>query len=1232
MPFEASEIPRELADAVRTGDCVAFVGAGLSAAAGLPDWKTFLRQMVDWCREQGADLAGKLRDIQKEIREGKLIDVAQTLRDEMGDQRFYEFMNKRFRDPSLKPTENHSLVAELGFACVLTSNFDKLIEEAWAAARRSMPRVYTQQDTCVLANLQRDKSFYVLKLHGDVDRTDTIVLGRKDYREIQFGNDAFKFYFSALWQTKTVLFMGFSLDDPDIALRLEELTEAFKGYGGRHYALMSTEAASAVRRKRLDEDYHIRVIPYRKSPGHPEVTEFLKALKAHAGAAPVPREVTTEEQGREAKALEDYRKRLIADHEYLDFRGILQVREFLRLRLENLYVPLNATVGVLQRTSAPALPEGDRSLKALKEHPSRRGRREPTRQQLMLFPAAVTEQFLERRVTVAEVLREHRRLIVLGDPGSGKSALLKLLAIKFSRGRDAVREAFGLDEELLPLLLPIAAYGDAVADRGVLAFCDFVMQRGAADRVDGELTRRKLEAGECILLLDGLDEVLDLNTRIRVSRQIERFIRNCAPGNRVVITSRIAGYQRVGLGGDVAHLTLAPFGDEDIRAFACNWAYAYEGSPRPTEGWEQRAEDRARNLTEAMLAPAIQRLATKPLLATILALIHHQGTRLPHQRVELYRLCVEALAEHWHRARQTLYPLVDLHLGARRLDEPFVVSVLAPIAFSWVEARPTGLLHRDELEERIARHFVEQESAKGGQARLLARQFVELIREQSGLLDERGADYFDFLHPTFKEYLAARHLAERRRPLKLLGKRLFQPRWREVVLLTAGILKGEHLADYLQGILNSRPEYGNLFPRPLFLAARCLADDVPASPALRQRVIEELIRFWARPPFEPMAEVVEGLFAEAKGSSFARQIAACLASIPRSRCVPKRTSLTLPVGDQLWGFPATRGLLRRWCVGKVLADLGDRENAAPLLQGLAQDVRKEAQVRAAAAQLLWEAGERDAAEAILLAWIKDPNAPLPGAGFAVRVLGHVGKTESVVATLLSLAEEPQLDGWLRVEIGTALGKLGESQKAVETLSTFAEDPSVRPDLRCAAARAFGQLGQQEKAVALLLALLKDRMGARWVRLQAVEGLGELGHCEDAVPVLWALVKDRKEEGYVRAAAASALGKLGDPAEIIPVLTALAKGRQEDWLLRSGAVQALGRLGEPERAAAMLLAWAGDRKLAAWQRGNALWALSRLAAGGNQARKTLARIARSRESVRDAAWQALWNLIGAGPAL
>jgi class 3 adenylate cyclase len=114
------------------------------------------------------------------------------------------------------------------------------------------------------------------------------------------------------------------------------------------------------------------------------------------------------------KLRDDYLARLITDHEWLDFAGIPQVRNVVRLKLGDVFVPLSAT---------RELPEGDVAHARL------------------ALPATPDEaidvaarEVAWRRITLEDALTESR-LMVLGEPGSGKTTILKHVALKLASGR-----------------------------------------------------------------------------------------------------------------------------------------------------------------------------------------------------------------------------------------------------------------------------------------------------------------------------------------------------------------------------------------------------------------------------------------------------------------------------------------------------------------------------------------------------------------------------------------------------------------------------------------------------------------------------------------------------------------------------------------------------------------------------------------------------------------------------
>ncbi len=227
-----------------------------------------------------------------------------------------------------------------------------------------------------------------------------------------------------------------------------------------------------------------------------------------------------------ARARETYLGHLRDRYRYLDMKGLgVADRVPLRLPLRELFVPLLAR---------PELPAGDTwDLEARMA-----GRR------LSEKDAERLGRRLGEPRKVLELVREHPGLVILGDPGSGKTTFLKYLALTFAAGDGSV---LGLGERL-PVLVPLSGYANALAASEV-RLDDFVrgyIDSRGADPALGALLDAELRAGRALLLLDGLDEVREAPLRQTVVRAVADFFSfHRAAGNKFVLTSRIVGYREV---------------------------------------------------------------------------------------------------------------------------------------------------------------------------------------------------------------------------------------------------------------------------------------------------------------------------------------------------------------------------------------------------------------------------------------------------------------------------------------------------------------------------------------------------------------------------------------------------------------------------------------------------------------------------------------------------------------
>jgi formylglycine-generating enzyme required for sulfatase activity len=527
------------------------------------------------------------------------------------------------------------------------------------------------------------------------------------------------------------------------------------------------------------------------------------------------------------RATARYLTYLVDSHRYLSLKGMgVSDRVPLRLPLDEMYVPLKARV---------ELPEGETWSRKLRLA----GREVPDEER------GTADARLSTPRPVLDLLREQDGLILLGDPGAGKTTFLKILALGLATG-----QAEHLDLGVhLPVLIPLSAYANALAE-GEVRLDDFIaayFHNLGADLPIGDLLREALAQGGALVLLDGLDEVQDPALRELVAERVVDFYAfHRRAGNKFVLSSRVVGYREVRpVAEGLAECTLVDFEDEEIQAFVTRWTATLERAAHgDTPVAAQEAARERQELLEAIQNnPGVRRLAANPLLLTILALMKRQGVTLPERRVELYEQYVRTLLSSWNRARGLGRP------PARDLDVVETVRILAPLALWMHETSPgVGLVKQGDLRRELVEIY--RQAGEDAPERA-GRRFLRDVREHASLLLERGAGQYGFIHLTFEEYLAAVGVARLGQRdiapvVELLSRHVGDAAWREVALLTVGYLgivqQQEQVAgDVVAALLAQQPgEPG----QAVTLAGEAVVDAWPGGVTLecKEGVVRALVR------------------------------------------------------------------------------------------------------------------------------------------------------------------------------------------------------------------------------------------------------------------------------------------------------------------------------------------------------------------------------------------------------
>jgi len=213
LPAHLRELAEQLGERARRGQLALFIGAGVSAAAGLPTWE----ELVD-------ELAGR-SGLDEALREGLSRlppqDSAALLARELGPQKLEAFVEERF-GPSPYALA-HALIAALPVQEFVTTNYDPLVEMAATDIGRQV-RVLPYDEA-------EPGSPWLLKLHGDAGHPESVVLTREEY--LQFGTTgaALAGVLHSLLLTRHVLFVGTSMLDDDLIRIAHQVRTALKIQG-----------------------------------------------------------------------------------------------------------------------------------------------------------------------------------------------------------------------------------------------------------------------------------------------------------------------------------------------------------------------------------------------------------------------------------------------------------------------------------------------------------------------------------------------------------------------------------------------------------------------------------------------------------------------------------------------------------------------------------------------------------------------------------------------------------------------------------------------------------------------------------------------------------------------------------------------------------------------------------------------------------------------------------------
>ncbi|CAF1209226.1 unnamed protein product [Rotaria magnacalcarata] len=498
-----------------------------------------------------------------------------------------------------------------------------------------------------------------------------------------------------------------------------------------------------------------------------------------------------------------------------------------------------------------------------------------------------------------EILRNNRWIVILGDPGSGKTTFVRWLLSRYiqqieednkkshndaggqhrddqdeDEEKNSKDEAFVIGPPRMPILIRVGEFVEALQKNKDLALIDYIgfhtwmgysmLNFKSGQSEDEKQNQMKqlqialhdyIKQGYALIVLDGLDEIPETETRNRVVALVEDFVANYVQtpssvsvfdiqfinreldipwkvgGNQLIITSRIVGYHKQPLSGQFSHYTILPMGMDDTKKFVDHWFETVHKTMISLLKLNISDEERENVCTHQIELlkteldkpgnKGLRHMASNPCLMNFICLIafRTRGAELPAQRIRLYDEIATLMMKLWESKNP--------HGIASKIN--VVHKILCDIAFYIHQNCPSGLIERTylkmvcskSLQQRIkGRNKVEQET--------LVEQCVDQFQRNAGILAARGQDLYGFLHLTLQEYYTCRNIISIEKNknwsenlAKIFQEYITDPRFRVPLTLALGWIswkrENTEFDEFCRALFTSNNHLSRYFPLEILM-------------------------------------------------------------------------------------------------------------------------------------------------------------------------------------------------------------------------------------------------------------------------------------------------------------------------------------------------------------------------------------------------------------------------------
>jgi|GEM_PF-2684514 len=342
--------------------------------------------------------------------------------------------------------------------------------------------------------------------------------------------------------------------------------------------------------------------------------------------------------------------------------------------------------------------------------------------------------------TYRQLFNSKRNIVIIGNPGAGKSLLIKHAICKILSNDKTQFETTRI-EDTIPFRIELYKFNK---DRNGKGIEDYISETFSSYSIKGitlEFVINILNNNDTIVFFDGLDEIFDIQERVEVRNIIENFTKKYKKSSSIV-TSRFESYEEVGLSSKLfQEIEILDFEESQILDYVKKW-YKIE---------EPNAIKREKEVLNCIeqLKHVDNELKKSPLLLSLILILYRNELDIPTTKLEIYESCTNTLI----KTRDVKEKKLDLQLQITNIEAAF-----AHIAY-WQFNLQNHITQKKEINYKsvlneLVRFLLNQKntSFEDISANEAAKEFLEYAKIRSIYVEN------NFTHKSFLEYFTAYYI------------------------------------------------------------------------------------------------------------------------------------------------------------------------------------------------------------------------------------------------------------------------------------------------------------------------------------------------------------------------------------------------------------------------------------------------------------------------------------------